>query len=157
MVTVCYIFWMSVEMDTISQRMCNWGDNGWMIGTGRKQFFCQGYKAWLRKLPTLTDPWRIALQPWRLLFAGVAISGDASHIISQNETEKSSGAHTWIPAINRILFSHRHKSTCCTGRSPMIVCFMWYFEAMMFIKTVAGLWNQKERHTQKWPSSLRLC
>lgn len=53
--SVLYV-WMSVQMDTISQRKCNWGDNGWMIGTGHKQFFCQGYKAWLRKLSMLTDP-----------------------------------------------------------------------------------------------------
>lgn len=156
MVTVCYMFWVSVEMDTISQRMCNWGDNGWMIGTGHKQFFCQGYKHGLENYPR----WQIhggshfnlgapCLLEW--------LSVEMLPIPSQNETEKSSGARTWIPAINRSLFSHRHQSTCCTGRSPMAVCFMWYFEAMIAIKTVAGLWNQKERHTQEWPSSLRSC
>lgn len=148
--------WMSVEMDTISQRKCNWGDNGWMIGTGHKQFFCQGYKAWLRKLPTLTDPGqnRISTMMPPVCWRGCQWRCFHSHRMKQRSLLVPI---LESPAINRSLFSHRHKSTCCTGRSPMAVCSMWYFEAMIFINTAAGLRNQKERHTQEWPSSPRIC
>lgn len=139
MVTVCYIFWMSAEMDTISQRMCNWVDKGWMIGTGHKQFFCQGYGAWLIKLPTLTDPCQnhpTTLAP-PVCWSSYQWS---SHIILHKETEKSSRAHICIPCYQQesLSFSQGHKTTCCTGRSLMAGFLVWYFEAMIFNRTVAG-------------------
>lgn len=56
--TVSYIFWVSVEMDALSEGMSNWVGRDGGIGIGHQQFFCQGFKALRVKPPPLTAPRR---------------------------------------------------------------------------------------------------
>lgn len=91
------IFWVSVEIDAISERKYNWVDKDWEIGIGQKQFFCQGFKALLIKPPSWQLHGRITLCSWSRPGPPVHQSTIANveivHIILQNKTEKSPLAH----------------------------------------------------------------